>query len=70
MLPLALAAAGEKQKIKKITGNDKVRQHLQELGLVLGAVVTVVSTGGGDVILGVGDSRVAIGADLANRIMV
>ena len=60
MLPLALAAAGEKQKIKKITGNDKVRQHLQELGLVLG----------GDVILGIGDSRVAIGADLANRIMV
>ena len=70
MLPLALAAAGEKQKIKKIAGNDKVRQRLQELGLVIGAVVTVVSAEGGDVILGIGDSRVAIGADLANRIMV
>ena len=70
MLPLALAAAGEKQKIKKNAGNDKVRQHLQELGLVIGAVVTVVSAEGGDVILGVGDSRVAIGSDLAGRIMV
>ena len=62
MIPLALASAGEKQKIQKISGNDKVRQHLLELGLVMGATVTVI--------LAVGESRVAIGADLARRIMV
>ncbi|MBQ9727326.1 MAG: ferrous iron transport protein A [Kiritimatiellae bacterium] len=70
MIPLALAPAGEKQKIKKIAGNDKVRRHLQELGLVMDATVTVVSSETDNVILGVGDSRVAIGGDLARRIMV
>lgn len=70
MIPLALAPAGEKQKIKKIAGNDKVRRHLQELGLVMDATVTVVSSENDNVILGVGDSRVAIGGDLARRIMV
>ncbi len=70
MIPLALAQAGEKQKIQKISGNDKVRQHLLELALVTGAVVTVVSSENDNVILAVGESRVAVGADLARRIMV
>ena len=59
-----------KEKIQKISGNDKVRQHLLELGLVTGAVVTVVSSENDNVILAVGESRVAVGADLARRIMV
>ena len=54
----------------EISGNDKVRQHLLELGLVTGAVVTVVSSENDNVILAVGESRVAVGADLARRIMV
>ena len=70
MIPLALAQPGEKQTVKKITGNDKVRRHLQELGLVMDAAITVVSSENGNVIVGVGDTRVAIGADLARRIMV
>ena len=60
----------KKQKIKKISGNDRVRRHLQELGLVMDATVTVVSSENGNVIVGVGDTRVAIGADLALRVMV
>ena len=70
MIPLALAPAGEKQTIRKISGNDKLRQRLLELGLVTGATVTVVSSENNNVILAVGESRVAIGADLARRIMV
>lgn len=70
MIPLLLAQPGETQTIQKISGNDKTRRHLQELGLVMDAVVTVVSSENGNVILGVGDSRVALGADLARRIMV
>ena len=70
MITLALAPAGERQKIQKISGNDKVRQRLQELGLVMGATITVVSSENDNVILAVGESRVAVGADLARRIMV
>lgn len=70
MIPLALAQPGEKQTVQKISGNDKVRRHLQELGLVIDAAITVVSSENGNVIVGIGDTRVAIGADLARRIMV
>ena len=70
MLPLSLAEVGEKCKIKKISGNDKVRLHLQELGLVTDAIVTVVSSEGGNVILNVKGVRVALGSDLSNRVMI
>ena len=70
MLPLALAAVGEKCKIKKISGNDKVRQHLQELGLVVDAVVTIVSSDNGNTIVNVKGVRVALGNDLTARIMI
>lgn len=70
MIPLALASVGEKCKIKKISGNDKIRQHLQELGLVVDAVVTIVSSDGGNVILNVKGVRVALGSDLTARVMI
>ena len=56
--------------IKKITGDEKVRQHLAELGFVVDEEVTVVSEAGGNLILKVKDSRIAIGLSMANRILV
>ena len=70
MLPLSLAEPMVPQSIAKITGEDEVRRHLAELGLVLGEEVKVVSTLGGNVILQVKDSRIALDTELANRIMV
>ena len=70
MLPLSLAEPMVPQSIAKITGKDQVRRHLAELGLVLGEEVKVVSTLGGNVILQVKDSRIALDRELANRIMV
>ena len=70
MLPLSLAEPMVPQSIAKITGKDEVRRHLAELGLVLGEEVKVVSTLGGNVILQVNDSRIALDRELANRIMV
>lgn len=70
MLPLSLAEPMVPHSIAKITGKDEVRRHLAELGLVLGEEVKVVSTLGGNVILQVKDSRIALDRELANRIMV
>lgn len=70
MIPLAFAKVGEKCKIKKISGNDRIRQHLQELGLVVDAVVTIVSSDDGNVIVNVKDVRVALGSDLTTRVMI
>ena len=69
MMPLTMARAGETVTIRKITGRDEVRQHLAELGFVVDGEVTVVSELGGNLILQVKDSRIALDRAMANRIM-
>jgi ferrous iron transport protein A len=70
MMPLTMARAGETNIIRKITGRDDVRRHLAELGFVVGGQVTVVSEIGGNMILSVKDSRVALDRGMATRIMI
>ena len=69
-MPLTMVQPGEVNIIKKITGKDDVRQHLAELGFVVGAHVTVVSRICGNVIVAVKESRVAIGNAMAARVIV
>lgn len=69
-MPLTMATPGEKVTIRKITGRDDVRQHLAELGFVVGSDVVVVSEISGNLIVQVKDSRVALNRDMANRIMI
>ena len=69
-MPLSMVNAGEPYTIKKIGGKKEVRRHLENLGFVVGGVVTVVSEINGSLIVNVKDSRVAIGKDMANKIMV
>lgn len=70
MMPLTMARVGEKNNILKITGKDEVRQHLAELGFVVGGEVTVVSEIGGNMILSVKQSRIALDKTMTNRIMI
>lgn len=70
MMPLGMAATGDVNIIRKITGRDEVRQHLAELGFVVGEEVRVVARMGGSLILSVKDSRVALDQEMAMRIMV
>ena len=69
-MPLTLAKEGEPASIKKVGGKEDTRKFLENLGFVVGAAVTVVSTVGGNVIVNIKDSRIAIGKDMANRIIV
>lgn len=70
MMPLTMAKTGETNHIQKITGRDEVRQHLAELGFVVGERVTVINAIGGNVILQIKESRIALNRDMANRIMI
>lgn len=69
-MPLTMAKPGETNYICKITGKDEVRQHLAEMGFVVGERVTVISEIGGNMILSVKDSRIALDKTMANRIMI
>ncbi|MEI3176848.1 MAG: FeoA family protein [Lachnospiraceae bacterium] len=62
--------AGEPNIIKKVGGKEETRKFLENLGFVTGGTVTVVSETGGNMIVNVKDSRVAIGKDMANKIMI
>ena len=70
MMPLALAKTGEENIIKKVGGSPEVRQHLEELGFVAGGAVTIITQMGGNVIVKVKESRVAISSEMARRIMI
>lgn len=70
MMPLTMVKEGEPNVIKKVGGKEETRRFLENLGFVTGGIVTVISENGGNMIVNVKDSRVAIGKDMANRIMV
>ena len=70
MLPLTMASQGEPVTIKKIGGKQETKKFLETLEFVVGGTITVVSEINGNMIVNVKDSRVAIGKDMANKIMV
>ena len=70
MMPLAMMNVNEQCTIKKIGGKAETRKFLEKLGFVVGGTVTVISDTGGNLIVNVKDSRIAIGKDMASKIMV
>ena len=70
MMPLTMLNAGETNTIKRLGVKEETKRFLENLGFVVGGNVTVVSDTGGNLIVNVKDSRVAIGRDMANKIMV
>ena len=69
-MPLTMSKAGDTVTIQKITGKDEVRQHLAELGYVVGETVTIVSEISGNLIIQVKEARIALDKTLAMRIIV
>ena len=69
-MPLTMAGIGETNTISRIGGNEETRRFLANLGFVAGTKVVVLSKIGGNVIVNVKDSRVAVNEDMARHIMV
>ena len=70
MMPLSMVKPGETNTIKKVGGKEETRLFLEKLGFVVGSPVTVISVIAGNLIVNIKDSRVAIGKEMANKIMV
>ena len=70
MMPITLADVGEDNTVKRIGGKPEVRRHLENLGFVVGSSVTVINAIGDNVIVRVKDTRVAISAEMAQKIYV
>jgi ferrous iron transport protein A len=70
MMPLTMARIGEENSIKKVGGKEEIRQFLANLGFIPGSHVTVVTANGGNVIVNIKESRVAVSREMAVKIMV
>ena len=70
MMPLSMINEGATGTVARVGGKEETRRFLENLGFVPGVSVTVVSRLGGNMIVNVKDSRIAIGNDMANKIMV
>lgn len=70
MIPLNFAEVGENCVIRKISGSPEVKKHLENLGFSIGGSVLLINTVGGNVIVKVKESRVALDSKMANKIMI
>lgn len=69
-MPLSMANAGDMLYIKRVGGMEETRKFLEKLGFVTGAAVKVITENGGNIIVQVKESRVAVSRELANKILV
>ena len=69
-MPLTSIGTGKRCRIKDVTGDDAVRHRLGALGFVSGMEVEIIAEVGGNFVLGVLGSRVAVDGGLARRILV
>jgi len=69
-MPLTMATMGEVNKIVKVGGNEETRRFLENLGFIAGTEITVVSSIGGNLIVNVKDSRIAVNEDMARHIVI
>lgn len=70
MLPLTYASIDEENLIKKVGGNPEMKKHLEDLGFVVGATIRVVSVSGGNLIVNIKESKIALDEKLASKIMI
>ena len=70
MLPLIYAQPNEVNVIRKVMGKPEVKKHLEDMGFVTGALINVVSTVNGTLIVNVKDTKVALDKELAAKIMI
>lgn len=70
MMPLTFCPQGEENIIKRIGGREDTKRHLENLGFVPGGAVTVISAMGGNLIVNIKESRIAVSKEMAAKIMV
>ncbi|WP_241963682.1 FeoA family protein [Gordonibacter sp. 28C] len=68
-MPLSFMKNGETATIAKVRGKGDLHHHLENLGFVEGARVTIMSEAAGDLIVEVKGTQVALNKQIASRII-
>ena len=70
MLPLTYVKTGDYAKVIKVGGRPDAKKHLADLGFVDGAVMNIISSHDGDIILNIKNSRLAVTKEMSEKIMI
>ena len=69
-MPIAIAPTGSELEVRKIGADDKIKKHLQELGITVGSKIKLLQSSGGNVIVVVKEGRLCLDRTLAGKILV
>ena len=69
-MPIMLAPLNEEVRVVKILANEKIKKHLESLGILVNARLTVLSAVNGGVVVAIKDGRLALDHEVASKILV
>lgn len=69
-MPLIVAPIGRALRVIRILSDEKIKKHLENLGITIDSEISVVSESGGSIILLVKEGRLALDRDMATKILV
>ena len=69
-MPIVIAPRNQVLKIVRIASDDRVKKHLENLGVTVNGEITVLSSSGGSVVCKVKDGRIALDSEISTKIFV
>ena len=69
-MPLVIAPLNCELRIIKVIANDKIKKHLESLGICVNEKITILSQSSGSVICIIKDGRLALDKNIATKILV
>ena len=69
-MPIVVAPENTMLRIIKILVDEKTKRHLENLGILVNASITVLARNDGNVIVKIKDGRLALNKDTALKIFV
>lgn len=69
-MPIVLAPINQQLRIVRIAADEKLKKHLESLGITLDGEITVLNASGGSVVVKVKDGRIALDGNLSTKIFV
>lgn len=69
-MPIMLAPLNEEVRVIRILADEKMKKHLESLGILVNSRLTVISTVNGGVIVIIKNGRLALDHEIASKILV
>lgn len=69
-MPIVVAPENTELRVIKLLVDEKTKRHLENLGILINATLSIISKHDGNVIIKIKDGRLALNKDIAVKIFV